>query len=193
MAPNGQQHENMDDKNATGSSIKGPVNAGRRRFARSGVAASGIIATLSSGPVLGAVCKSPSAALSGNLSNHHQETMCAGRSPGYWKTKHTWPVSKDLKFSQIFTPYLGSPLNTMTLLEVLSVNGKSSDAYNLAMHLVAGYLNYKMGWSPFLTDSRLQSMWIELNTGDKLFEPTAGVRWTAEQVVSYIQSTFGGE
>jgi len=188
MTPNGQQNENSDDKKVSGLSEKGPENAGRRRFARSGLAASGIIATLTSRPVLATVCKSPSGSLSGNLSNHHQDTVCEGRSPGFWKN-HKWPgLSKDtLLFRSVFTvSSSSSPLYDMTMRDVLYTK---DDKHNLAMHLVAGYLNYTTGRSPFLDTSRLQAMWNELQlTG--YFTPTAGKQWNAEQVVSYIQSTF---
>lgn len=186
MTPNGQQNENIDDKNVSGPSEKGLENAGRRRFARSGLAASGIIATLASRPVLATVCKSPSGFLSGNLSNHQQPTACDGRSPGYWKN-HKWPIDKDTAlFRSVFTVSSSSPLYSMTMLDVLNTK---DDKYNLAMHLIAGYLNYLSGKSPFLDTSRLQSMWNELQMPG-YFTPTAGVKWTSEQVVYYIQQTF---
>lgn len=190
MTPNGRQDENIDDKKISGTSQKaGLENAGRRRFARSGVAASGIIATLTSGPVLGTVCKSPSGFLSGNLSNHQQATTCMGRSPGYWKNHNQWPIQNrnTCKFRSVFTVPESSPYYPITMLNMLTEQG--CDKHNLGMHLVAAYLNYKAGWSPFLTDSRLQSMWNELRMNG-YFEPTAGVKWTAEEVVQYIQKTF---
>ena len=75
----------------------------------------------------------------------------------------------------------------MRMLDLLTE--QEFDKYNLGMHLVAGYLNFMAGWSPFLDTSRLQSMWTEIqSTG--YFAPTAGVKWTTEQVVYYIQQTF---
>jgi hypothetical protein len=191
MTPNGRQEDKIDDKLVSSASQQGLENPGRRRFGRSGIAASGIIATLSSQPVLGAVCKSPSGFLSGNLSNHHKPTVCAGRSPGYWKN-HGWPIAnrKTVKFSSVFTVPPGSPYYTVTMYNLL--DELEFDKFNLGMHLVAAYLNYKAGWSPFLTESRLQSMWTELSLNG-YFTPTAGVKWSAEQVVYYIQQTFNGE
>lgn len=189
MSLNSRQDENIDDKNSSGASQQGGLeNAGRRRFGRSGIAASGIIATLSSGPVLGTVCKSPSGFLSGNLSNHDKPTACAGRSPGYWKD-HKWPIpNRDTAlFRSVFTVSASAPFYNITLLGMLTEH--EFDKYNLGMHLVAGYLNYMSGKSPFLDTSRLQAMWNEVQTTG-YFTPTAGVKWSAEQVVSYIQQTF---
>lgn len=189
MTPNGRQDENIDDKNASGTSQQGLENPGRRRFGRSGIAASGIIATLTSRPVLGTVCKSPSGFLSGNLSKPEDGNLvCAGRSPGYWKN-HGWPIPNrtSVKFRSVFTVPVGSPFYNITMLDMLTE--QTFDKYNLGMHLVAAYLNYRAGWSPFLDTSRLQAMWNEIRLNG-YFTPTAGVKWTPEQVVYYIQQTF---
>ncbi|OWW21015.1 hypothetical protein AYR66_17580 [Noviherbaspirillum denitrificans] len=69
------------------------------------------------------------------------------------------------------------------------LNPQGFDKYNLGMHLVAAYLNYKAGWSPFLDTATLQAMWNELRSKG-YFTPTAGVKWTPEQVVDYIKQTF---
>jgi hypothetical protein len=62
------------------------------------------------------------------------------------------------------------------------------DKYNVGMHLVAAYLNVKQGLTPFLTVERLNSMFTELQKYG-YFTPTAGVKWTAAQVVDYISKT----
>ena len=191
MTPNGQQNENIDDKKISGLSDKGLENAGRRRFARSGVAASGIIATLVSRPVLATVCKSPSAALSGNLSNHHAPTACEGRSPGYWKN-HSWPIPncETVLFRSVFTvPYSSKTPSFYTITMMNLLTHQSFDRDNFGMHLVAAYLNFMSGKSPFLDVSRLQSMWTEIRSRG-YFEPTAGVKWYRQQCVAYIQKTF---
>ncbi|WP_420474463.1 hypothetical protein [Noviherbaspirillum sp. ST9] len=188
MTPNGRQDDNIDEKNVSGASQQGLENPGRRRFGRSGIAATGIIATLTSKPVLGTVCKSPSGFLSGNLSNQKPPSACAGRSPGYWKN-HDWPIPNrtTAKFKSVFTVPAGSPYFTVTMLALL--DPQDFDKYNFGMHLVAAYLNFRAGWSPFLDTARLQAMWTEVRTVG-YFTPTAGVKWTAEQCVDYIQQTF---
>jgi hypothetical protein len=44
------------------------------------------------------------------------------------------------------------------------------------------------GWTPFLTVERVQSMFSEWQaTG--YFSPTAGVKWSAAQIVDYLKRT----
>lgn len=191
MTPNGQQNKNIDDKNVSGLSEEGLENAGRRRFARSGIAASGIIATLASRPVLATVCKSPSAALSGNLSNHHAPTACEGRSPGYWKN-HDWPIPnrETALFRSVFNvPYTSKTPSFYSITMNDLLTEKNFDKDNFGMHLVAAYLNFVSGKSPFLDTFTLNAMWSEIRLRH-YFEPTAGVKWTRAQCVAYIQKTF---
>lgn len=61
-----------------------PPNPTRRRLTSAGLGVSAIF-TLASRPVLAAQCTSPSAAASGNLSQHGTPVICTGRTPGYWK------------------------------------------------------------------------------------------------------------
>lgn len=70
------------------------VNISRRRLTGAGLGMSAIF-TLASRPVLAAQCTSPSAAASGNLSQHGTPTQCFGRTPGYWKNPQwasEWPA-----------------------------------------------------------------------------------------------------
>ncbi|MEN6586000.1 MAG: hypothetical protein ABFE02_08170 [Sulfuricella sp.] len=68
------------------------VDESRRGFTKSGLAASGVLLTLASRPVLACVCKSPSGFLSGNVSTHGTPQTCSGRTPGYWGTHpQQWP------------------------------------------------------------------------------------------------------
>jgi hypothetical protein len=169
----------------------GPKSASRRRFGKSGLAASGVLITLASRPVLGTeVCKSPSGFLSGNLSTHGPAPICQGRSPGYWKNHTKWPISNrtTCKFSSVFTCPRGSPYAKVTMFELLS--HQTFDSHNLGMHLVASYLNAMAGWTSFLTVQRIQSMFSEWSSRG-YFEPTAGVRWDAAQIVDYLQLTQG--
>ncbi|MHB1051592.1 MAG: hypothetical protein ACYCZT_00775 [Thiobacillus sp.] len=71
------------------------INSSRRKLTGAALGASAIF-TLASRPVLAGVCQSPSAAVSGNLSQHGTPTTCSGLSPGYWKEKSgSWPSSYD--------------------------------------------------------------------------------------------------
>ncbi len=72
------QLDNLKDKTKS-------VDTSRRRFAKTGLAASGVILTLASRPVLAntLLCRSPSGFLSGNTSSHIEQ-MCFGNYPDYY-------------------------------------------------------------------------------------------------------------
>lgn len=167
------------------------LNASRRRFGKSSLAASGIILTLSSRPVLGAVtCQSPSGFLSGNVSpGHGPNAVCNGVSPGYWKNHAGWPIlNRDTaRFDSVFSCNYGSPYIGVTMLTLL--DPQSFDRHNLGMHLVAAYLNAMDGRTPFLTVERILSIFSEWQSGAG-FTPLAGAApWNAEAIVNYLKAT----
>jgi hypothetical protein len=190
MTSDGRQSDNSETEALPGPlAHSGLKSAGRRRFGKSGIAVSGVLVTLASGPVLGdIVCKSPSGALSGNLSSHGTPPVCTGVSPGYWKNHTDWPIANrdTVKFKTVFTTTPGSPYGTVTMLTLL--DHQDYDTNNLGMHLVAAYLNAMAGRTPFLTVETIKSMWTEIQTVG-YFTPTAGTHWTSAQVVAYITST----
>ena len=68
------------------------VDQSRRKLAGAALGVSAIL-TLASRPVLAGQCVTPSAACSGNLSQHGTPTTCSGKSPGYWKQHpNQWPL-----------------------------------------------------------------------------------------------------
>lgn len=173
--------------------------ATRRRLAKAGVGAAGVLMTLESRATMSPmICKSPSGALSGGLSSHYGPApVCNGLSPGYWKN-HTgaWPCATDTWFADVFyvsgnrrfctvkqknTSYLCS-----TMLNLLSP--QRFDRYNLAMHAIATYLNIRSGKINFLSVETLLAMWYEVQTKG-YYSPTVGVKWSAEQVKNYLQAT----
>jgi len=164
------------------------ANPSRRRFAQSGLGISGVILSLASRPVLGAVvCKSPSGFLSGNASTHGQQPVCQGRSPGYWKNHQgNWPVATDTQFSSVFASSPSSVYAQYTFLQLLTP--QQDDQHNLGMHLVAAYLNAVSGWTPFLTVETILSMFSEWQSKGT-FSPTATVQWTAPEIVYYLKAT----
>lgn len=89
--PNGNMAEQSLPQDATSPSRS--VDESRRRFGKSGLAASGVILTLASQPVLGQwACQSPSGFQSGNVSTHGDLPLCEGRTPGYWQARDKqWP------------------------------------------------------------------------------------------------------
>ncbi len=162
----------------------------RRNFAKLSLGASGVLLTLASRPVLGAVaCKSPSGFLSGNASTHGAQPVCQGRSPGYWKNHvSSWPSSlpPETKFSSVFITSPSSVYAKYTFLQLLT--HQDDDRHNLGMHLVAAYLNAISGWTPFLTIETIRAMFTEWqSTG--AFSPTATVQWGAPDIVYYLKAT----
>ena len=171
--------------------------ATRRRLAKAGIGAVGILSTLESRAAMSPmICKAPSGALSGGLSSHYgPEPVCQGLSPGYWKN-HTgaWPIPITTMFADVF--YVAGDRSSCnansksylcsTMLSLVSP--QRFDRYNLAMHTVATYLNIRSGKINFLSVEALLNMWYEVQTKG-YYSPTAGVKWNPEQVKNYLQAT----
>ncbi|MES2537657.1 MAG: hypothetical protein V4632_17495 [Pseudomonadota bacterium] len=189
MNNNKEQNTNSDETSAHDMVVKqGLRNASRRRFTKSGLAASGVIMTLASKPVLGdVVCTSPSGFLSVDTSTHGPAPVCLGRSPGYWKNHvSNWPIGTDTKFSRIFTCSPNSNYKDVTMLDLL--DPQKYDKHGLGRHLVAAYLNAEMKWTPFLPTENIVAMFTECQSPG-YYKPTATVQWTPAEVVEYISST----
>lgn len=181
--------------------------AARRRLAKAGMGA-GVLATLESKSAMASmVCRAPSGSLSNGLATSHYGTKapaCNGLSPGYWKQpQHAWPVSRDLKFTDVFygTPGTNCPVRAASYdgekcynpgsygcakLEDM-LNPQPFDTNNVGMHLVAAYLNVQQKLVGFLDLTDLQTMWSELQTTGR-YSPTAGVYWDNAQVANYLSS-----
>jgi hypothetical protein len=163
-----------------------PVDNTRRRFSRAAAR----------------VCKSPSGSLSGGLQSQpsNQTLVCGGLSPGYWKQHlNRWPAGAipktqngkiATKFASVFPGGGTTFLQNATLLECLEDNSPSNDPHNLAMHLVAAYLNVLSGKISYLTVPALQKIWHDVITYG-YYSPSAGVKWDAYAVKIYLESTEG--
>lgn len=180
-----------------------PVNHARRRFARAGLGASGVILTLASQPGMAAtrVCKSPSGSLSGGLQSRpaDQEVKCLGMTPEYWATNQnawkgaypvpsTQPAKPATTFAAVFPGGTGV-YATYTLLQMLTAP-LLDDPSDLGKHLAACYLNIKADKINYLTVESLQRIWREL-LSPGYYTPIAGTQWSADQVSLYLQSTEG--
>lgn len=229
----------------------------RRRFATSGLAASGIILTLTSRSVLGAsVCLSPSGFISGNTSTHGDLPLCEGRSASFYSASTDSKGSKasfssastvdtllNAKFKAVFpnssnplyddrllsfmltTPWpepsitsvqvqkqqLGaaslllsgssrlssgssskkqsSPTSTSTSTTSSSLANPPGPTQELLKHLVVAFLNARNGYTPFLTEATIQSIFNEWQASGGNFSPTAGVTWDTSQIIKYLSLT----
>lgn len=195
-----EQHEQATDAPAAqGNAAISARGAARRRFAKAGMGASGVLLTLASQPGMAAtVCTTPSGFLSGTWASHAPNNPCLGVSPGYWKNHHDeWKGSAGTdgtaRFSFVFpTTLRTSALKAYTLFEVVDptvvVNG--SDPDNVAMHIVASLLNVRSGRISVMNEERVREIWREYaSTG--YFTPSAGAKkWNGYEITEYLKSTM---
>jgi hypothetical protein len=186
-----------NDKNAVPSPL-GKRGAARRRLAKAGIGVAGVLYTLESRAAMSPMmCKSPSGALSGGLSSHYGPApVCQGLSPGYWKNHTDWPCSRDMMFADVF--YVRGDRSTCKIKENQAsylcstmrdlLSPQSFDRYNLAMHVVATYLNIISHRISFLSVETLSAMWYDVQAKGH-YSPVAGVYWSPEQVKNYLQAT----
>ena len=130
-----------------------------------------------------------------------QYPTCSGRTPGYWKQKQhfdEWPlpyapVSEPLNgtTASVFhrVGFSGNHFETMTLLEVLGEGGNAGNFVALGRHITAALLNAASGKTPVLTVGMVLEIWNEYATRG-YYEPTAGVQWDEEEIVTYLKSTM---
>lgn len=207
MAANNGQNEGLN-KEAVAEGTHGEsslqVNQSRRRFGMAGIAASGVLLTLTSRSALSAgekIAQTPSAYASNNKSHHGEPMRSQGGSPGFWSNKNgqaTWDtieavIPRTSKFNQHFncprgSVYYGKELQSLLPKDDVPVD----DRYNLGRHFVAALLNCKMGWTdPYLPETRLKEMYSEWQlTGQ--YKPSATAEpWLAPKIVEYLESTMG--
>ncbi|MBS0445808.1 MAG: hypothetical protein JSR59_07650 [Proteobacteria bacterium] len=167
----------------------------RRRLLRGGLAAAPVMLTLASRPVrAGGSCKAASAFASINLSGHKTAGTCTGHQPPYWQGTSSWPGgcqasgSNATQFSAIFTT--GNVYPGKTMMQVMNMNGTTGTS-GVARYLCAAYLNASATLTPqnVLSQATATSVWTSfINKG--YYEPTAGVQWNSDQIISWVNSTM---
>lgn len=202
------------DKKLTGSGTDlinqddNQVSEARRRVLK-GAAAVPVLMTVVSRPVLGAQC-TPSAWVSGNLSDNGKDRICGGRSPGYWQTNRQdrWaptgcypgtplPSKKNAngttnayqadgtKFHSVFS---GSQYGNKSLMQVLWLDG-TEDRYQLGQHIVAALLNAASIPDYGMSVEDVKEIYRQLELLG-YYETSTGETMTPEAVVLFIQNTF---
>ena len=189
MTPNTQE-----DAVSAPPPVKGelaPHGLARRRFARVGAGATGVLMTLSSPSGMAQVaCVSSSAAASHAVAYTHAPeaaATCDGKSPGFYKNNpDQWPAmipsNTTLKFGDVFAVNANyAQLGSMTLMQVFEVGngggngggkdkGKGGtaplinldpDPENVGSHFLAAYLNLKSDRADVLDEATLKRMWRE--------------------------------
>jgi hypothetical protein len=187
---NQEQQDGNADAPAAPAAIPplSPQGASRRRLAGLGV--SGVVMTVASNHAMaGLVCKSPSGALSGDLNSQRPNVVCNGVSPGYWKNHpNAWPAQ--VKTSDLFSLHFSGngPLSPLTCMQVL--NKQKADKNNVAMHIVATYLNVLSGRITFLTGQAVRDIWAQYSTYGSYTPAGSTKSWNGSQLVDYLSSTM---
>ena len=75
-----------------------------------------------------------------------------------------------------------------SMIEVIDMM-QSGGLNSLGRYIVAALLNARSGRTPMLSETNVRAMWNDLvNRG--YYEPTAGIRWGATEIVAYIKTTI---
>lgn len=191
----------IEDQDAVAGAGGAPSKPGRRRFASTGIKASGVILTLASPSAMATkICKAPSGFMSGSLrsSPGDQTVACYGRPARYWKDcPEAWPsgcyptkskYKPATTFASVFPGGSTSLHQNGTMMDVLKDTSSSRDPYDLGAQLVTAYLNVKSGKIDFLTIAQLKSIWYDLRTYG-YYSPMAGTRWSDAHVAIYLWRT----
>ena len=206
---NKQSPEGIEDKTKS-------ADLARRRFTKSGLAASGVILTLASRPVLAdTVCKSPSGFLSGNTSSHIEQ-LCFGNYPSYyannpdaWRGTQYVPGTINKKEAQStdagsttsnensntdkdINKWVGGTQYQQAFPGSSRFPGKSMMQVLwmgdvMGEQFVAALLNAALGLTPPLTETKVIDICVEYETRG-FFEPTAGVHWHEQEILFYLNS-----
>jgi hypothetical protein len=173
--------------------------AARRRFARAGLGASGVIMTLVSQPGMATtVCRPPSGFLSGTWASHNPTVTCNGRSPGYWNTHHDqWKSACRTDGTTLFRSLFScsghvSVLQAYTLFDIVDPTkvARGADRNNVAMHIVAALLNARADKVSVLPETRVREIWNEYSSTG-YYTPSAGEKkWDGVDIVKYLKSTM---
>jgi|SRR6185437_9078480 len=181
-----------------------PQSGDRRRLLRGGLAAAPVLMTVISKPVLGqTVCLSPSMSMSMNPSGKKASFVCTGLTPEQWKARAgQWPspycgtathyALGGVPATQYHCPTTGlggRVYGNLTMLQVIDFTQGGRDMNALGRYIVAAMLNARSGRTPVLNETGVRNMWNDLiNRG--YYEPTAGIRWTSTEIVTYLKTTM---
>jgi len=88
------------------------------------------------------------------------------------------------------TGFGGRVFGHRSMMDVLAMTDGGTNVHTLGRYMVAALLNACSGRTPVLGEDGVRDMWNDLiNRG--YYEPAAGMRWDAGDIVSYLQTTMG--
>ena len=131
-----------------------------------------------------------------NVLLQQQLAAAAGYTPGTTATSTGGTTtSSGSSYAATATPYHcsttglgGHVFAGKSMLEVIDLM-QSGGLNSLGRYIVAALLNARSGRTPVLNESSVRAMWNDLiNRG--YYEPTAGIRWGAAEIVAYIKTTI---
>lgn len=180
----------------------------RRRILKGAAVATPLMMTVASRPVLGAQC-TPSAWVSGNLSNPNNNRECGGRSPGFWRTHpDRWACTGRYKPGNCKDPSrLGTckeyasngtkfvdafginVFGDKTLMQILWLEGYS-DAYKLGAHLTAALFNSICVTDYGMSDAYVIKMGQDLFSSGQFCTNRGTTCISKQEAVLFIQNTF---
>lgn len=168
-----------------------PVNAGRRRIARAGIGAAGVLLTLESKVAMatGPACIAPSAAAlsRGAISNYVEQGRCDALKPEDWVQREQWPHPKGEQFGQLFSG-ANAEYAQVTLSEMLSLD---VHRHFIGRAFVTTFLNIRSGMLTVMDENTLFKMWDDLQA-NHVYMPNPSVTWVPAQVHAYLESTYFG-
>ena len=202
MTDNTQNPPAVHSPSQRGSRVDGI----RRRLLKGGASAAPLIWAVTTRPAVAATtapCTTCSGFDSMSSSRSGKMQVCSGVGPSYWqqsahfdKWPHPYYATSDANTGGStatrfhVTGCGGGYFGTKTMLEVLQMNGQGGFA-DLGAHISAALLNAAGGMTPVLSVPQVVNLWNECS-GRGYYEPTAGIRWTREQVVAYLKTTMPG-
>ncbi|GAB6054320.1 hypothetical protein JCM17960_31400 [Magnetospira thiophila] len=178
----------------------------RRRFLTGGGAliSAPVVMSLASRSAFAEVC-TPSAyasTLADVTRSGTRNESCSGLSPGGWKNPQckarnaatqTWGKwSFSATFGGVWKGGNGSWNADKTFCEVLPLQGYD-DRYQFGAHIVAAYLNasgLEAGVEYVMTQAQVADMGRQIVLNGRYVNPSAGINWDPQTVVSFIQMTF---
>jgi len=167
-------------------------NAGRRRIARAGIGAAGVLLTLESRVAMatGPKCVAPSAAAlsHGGSSNYVKQNHCSALGPKDWvRMADFWPCSKNIKFGALFT-CKGTDVQFREI-ELVKILGDDTYSEFIGRAVATTYLNIVTGKLTVIDNRTLFKMWDDLQA-HQTYSPKRGVTWTPYDVRMYLESTY---
>lgn len=173
----------------------------RRRFIRGAAAASPVLLSLVSRPVLGTTrfC-SASGFMSGNLSQPQTSQGCGGFSPGYWKNHSPWPspyvcgtqngngngstFTGGIKFHDVFVKGKYN-FGTSSMLKVLWTEPGS-----FAFHTIAALLNAASGINGYtLTTAQVIQIWNQIMSAG-YYQASSSLQMFESDAKAFFENTY---